>query len=290
MGEWKKWMPSPKSIYNKITYGEVYFGKKKLVQNVKDGIGYIINRPAFLVELAERAIKVGVDIKTNHNIDSFQDLKGDVIVDASGALNQFKRKLNLKTGVKGFAYQETLRNSNLFKSDTIKLYFTGKIGYYWIFPRNPEHNEINVGIGFFNRNEKHLKELLSQFKINHGITGDISYVTAGLIPVGLQRPFQYKNILFVGDTSVGTFPYTGKGIYRALISGDIAGKCIATNNTKKYSYLINNAFMSREYLFSTFFIKLNNILKNINPELVLKFLPVMFNTSNSLSKYTKELN
>ena len=73
IGEWKKWMPSSNSIFNKITNAEVYSGNKKVVKNVKEGIGYIINRPEFLVELADRATKLGAIIKTNHKINSIKN-------------------------------------------------------------------------------------------------------------------------------------------------------------------------------------------------------------------------
>jgi flavin-dependent dehydrogenase len=256
---------------------------------VKDNIGYILNRPEFIVELANNAKKRGVNIQTNDKINSITELNCDIIVDASGGCNQFKKELGLKRGPYGFGYQETLRHSNYFTSTTIKLYFTGENGYYWIFPRNPNYQEINLGVGFNNRDIKNLNELLAKFKEDYEITGEISNITAGIIPIGLQRPFKWKNILFVGDVGVGTFPLTGKGIYRALISGDIAGTCIAINQTKKYPYLINNAFVSREEVFSQCFLKLINVLRYINPNVVLRVLPLMFNTSNHISKYSKEV-
>lgn len=258
------------------------------MQHIKDNVGYILNRPEFILELANKAKKRGVKVQTNDKINSITQLNSDIIVDASGGFNQFKKELGLKRGPYGFGYQETLRHSNYFTTDSIKLYFTGENGYYWIFPRNPNYQEINLGICFFHRDIKNLNELLFQFKKDYEITGKISHITAGIIPIGLQCPFKWKNILFVGDNAVGTYPYTGKGIYRALISGEIAGTCIAKKQTKKYPYLINNAFVSREEVFSQCFLKLTRVLRYINPNVVIRMLPLMFNTSNHISKYSRE--
>jgi len=141
------------------------------------------------------------------------------------------------------SYQQTIQDSNCFISDVIKIYFEDVIGYYWIFPRNSEKKEINIGVGTFGTQNHNLKQKLESFKESHGINGKVNYVVGGLIPIGIQRPLRYKNILFVGDAGAGTFPTLGKGIYRALFSGDIAGKCIAIGHPEKYPKLVISAFI-----------------------------------------------
>jgi len=135
----------------------------------------------------------------------------------------------------------------------------------------PYKKEINIGVGLFSDDDYNLKELLETFKQKHGVRGKISYVIGGLIPGGLQRPLRYRNILFVGDAGVGTFPFTGQGIYRALMSGDIAGACIAKNRVNKYPHIINQDFIKWDLIGKTF-IKVNSYLRNINPKLVLASL------------------
>jgi len=108
--------------------------------------------------------------------------------------------------------------------------------------------------------------MLQVFKDEQRITGTVNYVIGGLIPLGLQRPFLYKNILFVGDAGVGAFPFSGQGIYRALMSGDIAGRCIAENKIKKYPSLLRKEFTEWELIGSTF-IKTNLVFRKINPVL-----------------------
>jgi len=78
----------------------------------------------------------------------------------------------------------------------------------------------------------------------------------------------YRNILFVGDAGVGSFPLTGQGIYRALISGDIAGKCIAQNRAKKYPYIMYQKFIKWDVIGKNF-VRINHILRRIGPKAVL---------------------
>ena len=269
--EWKKWKPSKKSIFNNIAIGDVTVGEKRYKIPSKPETSYILNRQEFICQLARRAKKLGAIIIANDRIKSISELDGNYIIDASGCPSTVKRELGLHHGIIGITYQQTLEDSNAFIADTAKVFYTGIFGYYWIFPRDPTKKEINVGIGLFGKFSCELKEMVEKFKQEQGIEGKISYVTGGLIPGGLQRPLRYRNILFVGDAGVGTFPFTGQGIYRALMSGDMAGACIAKNRVNKYPHIINQDFIKWDLIGKTF-IKVNSYLRNINPKLVLTSL------------------
>jgi flavin-dependent dehydrogenase len=93
-----------------------------------------------------------------------------------------------------------------------------------------------------------LKEKLEEFKKEQSIKGEVNYIVGGNIPCGVQRPLKYKNILFVGDAGIGTLAFIGQGIYRALISGDVAGRCIAYGYPNKYPRIIYRYFMKYEVL------------------------------------------
>ena len=279
---WKKWKPEVNSYFNEITKGEVIIGNKKRTYERAPGIGYILNRPEFICQLGREASKLDVIINTNDNIRSINQLDGEYIIDASGCPSAVKRELGIGRGFIGIGYQQTLEDSNLFKPDTIKAEFTGFEGYYWIFPRNPKKREINVGVGFTFIPKFKLKPLLEQYKKRYKIEGKINYSTGGLIPIGLQRPFKYKNILFVGDTGVGTFPFSGQGIYRALISGDIAGKCIGTGKPNRYPYIINKEFIKWDTIGKTIYY-INKNINKINENLALMLFNMFLDRSGTLS-------
>jgi flavin-dependent dehydrogenase len=186
-----------------------------------------------------------------------------------------KRELHLKSGFIGRTYQETIEDANCFCGDTIRILFSQYGGYFWVFPRDPEKNESNIGVGMYGDLNYDLREMLRMFKKEQHITGTVNYVAGGLIPLGLQRPFLHRNILFVGDAGVGAFPFSGQGIYRALMSGDIAGRCIARNNIKKYPWIIRKEFTQWEML-GSIFIRMNLLFRKINPVLFYHTLNVFF--------------
>ena len=109
--------------------------------------------------------------------------------------------------------------------------------------------------------------MLERFKKEHNIEGKINYVLGGPIPGGLQRPLKYKNILFVGDAGVGAFPLTGQGIYRALLSGEAAGQCIALNYPRKYPHLMNQMFIKWDVIGKSF-VRLIYVLREVGPKSV----------------------
>jgi len=269
--EWKQWKPLESSIFNEIKIVETIVGNKKYTLHRAPSTSCILNRQEFICQLAREAEKLDAEIRTNDKIKSIDDLDGDYIVDASGCPSSIKRELRLNKGIKGTTYQQTLEDSNWFVSDTVKIIFTGSLGYYWIFPRDPRKKEINLGVGVLGDITVNLKNMLESFKEEQDIRGKINYVLGGLIPAGLQKPLQYKNILFVGDAGVGTFPLTGQGIYRALISGDIAGRCIAQGHPKKYSHIIMKEFIKWDVIGKTF-IRMNYVFRRVGPKAVLTSL------------------
>jgi flavin-dependent dehydrogenase len=277
--EWKRWRPTESSIFNMIKKMEITVGKKYYEFFYEPWKICILNRQEFIHQLGVKAKKLGVNIQTNDKIKSVNDLDGDYIVDASGCPSVIKRELKIDKGIKGVTYQQTLENSNFFDSDVMRVFYSGTLGYFWIFPRDPEKKEINIGVGFVGRLDFNLKEKLEEFKKENGITGKINYTLGGLIPGGFQKPVIYRNILFVGDTGVGAFPLTGEGIFRALLSGQLAGKCIANNNIKKYKFLVTRYFIKWNTIGNTI-TRINTVLREINPDLVLRstnfFSPLYF--------------
>jgi len=280
--QWKEWIPEENSYFNTIAKGEIIIGDKRWIYHRNPGVGYILNRQEFICQLSRKAEKLGALIKTNVRIKAISELDGNYIIDASGCPSTVKKILGNSKGPKGIAYQQTLENSSSFIKDTIKVYFIGEGGYYWLFPRNPDKKEVNVGIGFLKKSNYNLKLLLEKFKEKHKIEGKVNYTSGGLIPIGLQRPLRYKNILFVGDAGVGCFPFSGAGIYRALLSGEIAGKCIADKCHNRYPHIINKEFIKWDVIGKGFFYSCS-IFEKINKNLGLYFLNKLMNYSATLS-------
>jgi flavin-dependent dehydrogenase len=279
--QWEKWKPINKSIFNEIYKAIIIVGNEKLEFERAPGTTYILNRQEFICQLEKRSLELGTIIKTNDKIQRLSDLDGDYMIDASGCPSLIKRELGFNRGIKGITYQQTLDNSNCFLTDTIKIIYSGSLGYFWIFPRNPQKKEVNVGVGyaFFGKFNYDLKEKLEKFKRDNNIKGEVNYVTGGMIPCGIQRPLMYKNILFVGDAGIGTMLFTGQGIYRALISGDVAGRCIARGYPSRYPKIMTKYFLKWEVV-GIPLSYLNYIFYYINSERMMPFF-------KSIKIYTK---
>jgi flavin-dependent dehydrogenase len=272
--EWSRWIPKDKSYFNNINKAVVRAGNSVFEYKVDTSLknAFILNRPEFICQLARKAENLGVKIITNKKIIKKSQLDGEYIIDASGCPSIFKREFDLKKGIKGIGYQQTLENSNNFIKDTIKIWYRSEIGYYWIFPRDPIKKEINIGYGLFNinkikRDNINLKQNLENFKLENSITGNIEYKIGGMIPIGIQYPLKYKNILFVGDAGVGCFPFQGQGIYRALLSGDLAGRCISNNKSNFYPYYVKKLFIKWD-LIGKSFLFISDKLGYLNKKLV----------------------
>ena len=283
--EWKKWVPEKKSIFNIITKGEFIIGKKHYHAEEHSDAVMILNRQEFICQLARQAEKLGATLQTNNHVASIHDLNGDYLIDATGCPSSIKRQLNIPLRCVGTTYQQTIEDANCFIADTMKIIFTSRFGYFWIFPRNPQKKEVNVGIGILGDLGLNLKEMLEAFKDEQKITGKVNYITGGLVSLGLQSPFMYRHILFVGDAGVGAFPFSGQGIYRALLSGDIAGRCIAQRQPQAYPRIIRKEFLKWD-LIGTLFFKMNKVFKHINPELFLTSYNVMARVTNRFASLT----
>ena len=111
--EWKKWKPEKKSYFNEIIKGEAIIGSKKRVYHVEPGIGYTLNRPEFICQLARKAEKLGTIIQTDDKIKTINDRDGKFIVDASGCPSTVKRELEINRGIKGVTYQQDKKNRQI---------------------------------------------------------------------------------------------------------------------------------------------------------------------------------
>ncbi len=280
MGSWAHWKPEPDAVFTDITHGEVFCGKKKQVFEQKPGSGVILNRQAFIAQVGRQAEEVDVIIQKNDEVSNVLELPADFVVDASGCPSAIKKSWHRYPGLRGFSLQQTVVDPQVCRPHCIEMYFVGDFGYCWLFPRDVSRSEVNVGLVMYGSNWKgSLKQKLESFKATRNVSGKISYCSGGLIPCGLQPPFKKNNVLFVGDSGVGTFAFSFQGIYRALLSAEIAGKCLAKNKASLYPKLIVSEFGKWELIGRMFTIS-NRLARHISPELVYKIINSFMNVTS----------
>lgn len=99
-------------------------------------------------------------------------------------------------------------------------------GYGWVFPKG---DIVNVGLYSFARGASGVRERLTQYIRDKGITYDapLPKFEAHQIPVGGFTPrVPVAPLYVVGDAGAFADALTGEGIYHALESGRLAGKTV----------------------------------------------------------------
>ncbi len=271
------WGPPKDCVFTTIKNQEFIFEKTSYTPPINPALlsSMILDRQRYLAYLGTLAQRLGVDIQTHDPVTSVSELHGTHIVDASGCPSTLRKDLGLANGRAARSYQQTIGHANVFRPDTVQFFFKKSVGYFWIFPRDPTKKEINGGVGVLNPSGGNPKELLLVFKQEQGIEGEVNYVTGGLIPVGLQRPLRHDAVIFVGDAGVGTFPLTGEGIARAILSGTIAAKCIASGKPQRYPILINQEFLTWDLIGKTC-LRTSSVLQRIGNRAYDLFIDAFF--------------
>ena len=277
-----QWKPPVEGIASEIHTAYTIIGDKTYCFQRSPGTAWVLDRPGFLLSLKKKAEAKGVILQTNDAIKDVHSLSGEYIIDASGCPSVVRRQLGLPHRSFGVGYQETLVNCSAYEEKTLRIIFDDNNGYFWIFPRHPDKKEVNLGVGYYGMYNLSLRNLLSDFKKSHHITGDIDYVSGGCIPFGLQKPLSYKHIAFVGDAGVGTFPLDGQGIYRALMSGDAAGYYLAKKNIKGYVRKMMLDFIKWDFIGKNF-LRYTQVIRHINTNLILPSWDRLQKLSGSLS-------
>ncbi len=118
--------------------------------------------------------------------------------------------------------------------------YKGLDGYAYIFPKT---RHVNAGIGcllsHFDASVMEapyrLQERFVSTLVDRGLLAgrsDRACFTPFLIPVGGPLPQAWRGrVLFAGDAGGFVHAVTAEGIYYAMVSGDLAGRAIATNRS-----------------------------------------------------------
>jgi geranylgeranyl reductase family protein len=119
--------------------------------------------------------------------------------------------------------------------------YRGLHGYSYVFPKT---HHVNVGVGcllahFKGEVAERPYTLQSGFVDSLVKTGELEgrsdrkYFTPYLIPIGGPMPRAHAGrVLFAGDAGGFVNGFTAEGIYYAMISGELAGRAIASNRTR----------------------------------------------------------
>ncbi len=155
----------------------------------------------------------------------------DFIVAADGVgslMNGFRSERHL------LAIAKEYELAGVDEDDYHIFYFEGlpPLGYGWLIPKD---GFATVGVLGFLGETKSISEKLDYLVKQHPVgselckNGKVSEIKGALIPFKPMNTIRINNMLGAGDAIGATSPLTGGGIYYAMLSGELAGKAIASH-------------------------------------------------------------
>ncbi len=238
--------PEKEFAINKITGAFLYPPDESKRVGV-GGEGYILDKPAFLRVLAERARKAGAET-------IYGGMVGDVARENEGVLVSGKQsgkplsvKASIVIGCDGTgsilarrffprrnyqviaAFQYSMTDCQVEDESKLEIFVghnKAPAGYIWIFPKG--EGQANVGIGLKGSGAK---QLLDRFIVGHpGVFSGakIERLQAAPVPVGGEvGEYVSDSLMLCGDAAGQVIPLTGAGIHTSLMAGKIAGEVAA---------------------------------------------------------------
>lgn len=199
---------------------------------ISDSPGYVIYRDRYDAYLAEKARQAGARFQLstrgrlleNGNVMLINGYQKQVAprlcIDASGpkVSSEVARAIQMSIPL-----EKPLRDIHVWLSHDIPG------GYAWLFPKN---RVANLGLAITGqRKELNLKRLLKtvydRIKDEFCLGAEPQSFSSGLIPVTGITSLLRNNVLLAGDACGITHPISGEGIYRARLTGELAGEAAA---------------------------------------------------------------
>jgi digeranylgeranylglycerophospholipid reductase len=233
----------PQFAINRIKGAVLYAPDEKKRVNV-GGEGYILDKPALLNVLAERARVSGSALEYGRTVETVTRDDGHVVINGKKGSEPFSLKARVAIGCDGTgsilarqyfqrrkyqviaAFQYDMTGCRVEDESKLEIFIGHKkapAGYVWIFPKGDR--AANVGIGLKGSGAK---LLLDKFINEHpAVFGDskIERTQSAPVPVGGEiDDYVSDNMMLCGDAAGQVIPLTGAGIHTSLVAGKIAGE------------------------------------------------------------------
>lgn len=235
--------PDPRFAINRISGAVLYAPDEKKRVNV-GGTGYILDKPAMLEVLADRARRVGAAVDYGRTVESVSRQDGHVMIKGRGNSEPFSLNASVVIGCDGTgsilarqffqrtgyqvitAFQYSMTGCHVEDESKLEIFIGHKkapAGYVWIFPKG--NGTANVGIGIKGSGAKMLMDKFIEEHPDWFRNATIERSQAAPVPVGGEiEDYVSDNLMLCGDAAGQVIPLTGAGIHTSLVAGQIAGK------------------------------------------------------------------
>lgn len=224
------------------------------------GEGVSVNRIAFGQWLLKEALNSRVELLDQHVVHDVEvangfvksikakrpqgpkiEIEAKVFVDASGYMPSMRSKLPRDWPISdrpyttdyNIAYREVIKLEDQRVEpgdvDYALIYIDVNIapgGYWWLFPKTPRGDVINLGLGVINNGQYNPRHNFEKY-LRPLFKGKIVHAGGGVVPTRRPLPtLVWRNIVSVGDAAYTVNPVHGGGIGSSMLSGAIASKYI----------------------------------------------------------------
>ena len=243
--------PSSEFVSNYISGAVLYAPDEQKKVNV-GGEGYILDKPAFLRVLADRAEKAGSETRFETSVENVErkdglieiqtkkggessSVRARIVIGCDGTGSILARRFFPRKNYQAItALQYSMTDCIVEDESKLEIYVgheKAPAGYIWVFPKG--NGDANVGIGVKGAGAK---VLLDKFIENHPRafgSAKIERTLAAPVPVGGEaESYVADNMMLCGDAASQVIPLTGAGIHTGLVAGKIAGEEAAISSLK----------------------------------------------------------
>lgn len=238
-----------------ITYKILFIfdNNKSICLKTDKPIIYQIDRIKFDKYLVDKAVECGCKVHDDERfLDFYKTDKGivvktdkseyeaKVLVGADGINSNVAYKANLKNGNKGIALEAEVytekENIEEKKGEVIVDFSVIKCGYGWIFPKS---DRLSIGVGTFLNKSADIKEKLNNLLTKNMISNNAEIKVYGhqlSFPDGNEGIYNSDKIILIGDATGLADPFTGEGIYNAILTANISYDVINKYLNKKCEF------------------------------------------------------
>lgn len=215
----------------------------------------VVRRYVLDAALVEASEKQGVDLYLGTTVISIDFVKKEIylkggqilgytyLIGADGVQSKVRRLAGLPANRVGFCMEThapwaQIKNPVRLRESGVEIYYgEHSAGYGWIFP---VQDSVVVGIGSLT-NKVTEKEIIASFQLflnkiadSKGLQSRGAYLPSG-DSVALGSP-NHEDLCLIGDAAGLIDPFTGEGIYYALLSAEIAAGAILSGRAAYFEY------------------------------------------------------
>ncbi len=195
------------------------------LQPSKGPVLITLDRPRFQRHLLDAAVGEGVEVRLGERLLAIEGqsvvtsrgrFRFGALVGADGAASRVRRHLALPRGPVLRALQVRLPRDTRQCAATPAVWFDPSLmgtGYGWRFPYR---EELRVGLAL--PCGRSVKSVFSRWLSAIGVNPTRHRVAAGSVP-GTYLGHRFGSLFLAGDAAGLASPFTGEGIYQALVSG-----------------------------------------------------------------------